>query len=87
MSIAAFAVLTSGNVAADPQPVQYTVRFPAPITHYAEVEARIPVNPGETAVDLFLPVWTPGSYLVREYARNLEDIRAFDSDGKPLDDR
>ncbi len=84
MGIAAFAVLTSGNAAPAAEPVRYTVRFPAPFTHYAEVEAQIPVNPGETAVDLFLPVWTPGSYLVREYARNLEDIRAFDADGKPL---
>lgn len=84
MGIAALAVLTSGNAIAAGEPVRYTVRFPAPITHYAEVEAQIPVNPGEASVDLFLPVWTPGSYLVREYARNLEDIRAFDPNGKAL---
>jgi predicted metalloprotease with PDZ domain len=27
-------------------------------------------------VEVFMPVWTPGSYLVREYARHVEDLRA-----------
>ena len=31
-----------------------------------------------------MPVWTPGSYLVREFARNLEQIRAEDDRGRPL---
>ena len=32
-----------------------------------------------------MAVWTPGSYLVREYARHLEGISAQDPGGKPLD--
>ncbi len=32
-----------------------------------------------------MPVWTPGSYLVREYARHLEDLRAVARGGKTLD--
>jgi predicted metalloprotease with PDZ domain len=63
------------------EPVRYQVRFPAPHTHYLEVEASIPA--GKPQVELFLPVWTPGSYLVREYARNVEDFRASAA-GKPL---
>lgn len=31
-----------------------------------------------------MPVWTPGSYLVREYARNVEDVRAFGNGGAAL---
>lgn len=31
-----------------------------------------------------MPVWTPGSYLVREYARNVEAISVADPAGKPL---
>ena len=54
-------------------PVTYLVRFPAPDTHYAEVEALMPCV-GHSQLDLFLPVWTPGSYLVREYSRHLEAI-------------
>ena len=35
---------------------------------HAAIEAVIPVE-GRHDVEVFLPVWTPGSYLVREYAR------------------
>lgn len=64
-------------------PVVYTVRFPAPVSHYAEIEANIPTA-RQPFVEVFLPVWTPGSYLVREYARNLEDMRASDGAGLNL---
>ncbi len=56
-----------------PEPIRYTVSFPAPHTHYAVVEADFPTE-GRAAIDLFMPVWTPGSYLVREFARHVEDI-------------
>jgi predicted metalloprotease with PDZ domain len=59
------------------------VRFPEPRTHYLSVEARLPAE-GESAVEIFLPVWTPGSYLVREYARNIEAVSVAGADGKPL---
>ena len=54
--------------------VRYTVSFPAPQTHYAVVEAEFPTG-GQASIELFMPVWTPGSYLVREYARNIEDVK------------
>ena len=56
-------------------PIRYHVRFPRPQTHYVEVEARFPTD-GRLEVDLFLPVWTPGSYLVREFARHVEGLTA-----------
>jgi predicted metalloprotease with PDZ domain len=56
-------------------PLRYRVRFPRPQSHYAEVEARIPTD-GHQELDLFLPVWTPGSYMVREYSRNIESLTA-----------
>ena len=31
-----------------------------------------------------MAVWTPGSYLVREYARNVEGISAATETGEPL---
>jgi len=54
-------------------PVQYAVRFTDRATHYLTVDARFPSD-GEAEAELFLPVWTPGSYLIREYARNIEPI-------------
>ncbi len=64
-------------------PVRYRVSFPAPETHYLSVEACLPVETSDE-IELFLPVWTPGSYLVREYSRNMEAISVSDAEGKPL---
>lgn len=67
-----------------PEPVRYTVRFPAPQTHYAEVEAVVPTA-GAGEVTLMMPVWSPGSYLVREYARNVENLTAIAADDTALE--
>jgi len=66
-----------------PEPISYTLRFPAPQTHYVEVEARIPAD-GRSGIELMMAVWTPGSYLVREYARTVEGISAATEAGEPL---
>jgi predicted metalloprotease with PDZ domain len=58
-------------------PIRYTVRFPAPQTNYLEVDATVPTE-GRASVEMLMAVWTPGSYLVREYERNVEDVKAFD---------
>jgi predicted metalloprotease with PDZ domain len=55
--------------------VRYKISFPAASSHYLIVEARFTAT-GANEANLFLPVWTPGSYLVREYARNIEPISA-----------
>jgi len=34
-------------------------------------------------LDLKLPVWTPGSYLVREYAKHLQDFSASGEQSLP----
>ena len=64
-----------------PTPIRYTVRFSAPQTHYLEVEATYPTG-GRPQTELFMAVWTPGSYLVREYERNIEDVVAKSPDGR-----
>jgi predicted metalloprotease with PDZ domain len=64
-------------------PISYVLRFPAPQTHYVEVEALVPTD-GEPTVELVMAVWTPGSYMVREYARNVEDLTAATAAGAPL---
>jgi predicted metalloprotease with PDZ domain len=65
------------------EPIRYTLSFPAPHTHYVEVSASIPAS-GRAAVELMLAVWTPGSYLVREYARHVEAVTATNADGREL---
>jgi predicted metalloprotease with PDZ domain len=56
-------------------PIRYTLRFPAPHTHYVEVEAAIPTS-GRAEVEVYMATWTPGSYLIREYERNVEAVTA-----------
>jgi predicted metalloprotease with PDZ domain len=55
--------------------IRYTLRFPAPQTNYVEVEAIVPTE-GRPSIDMMMAVWTPGSYLIREYERNLEAVKA-----------
>ncbi|QIR38932.1 M61 family metallopeptidase [Tolypothrix sp. PCC 7910] len=62
--------------------IHYQVAMPQPETHLFEVTLRL-VNYTSPVLDLKLPVWTPGSYLVREYAKNLQDFAAF-ANGQPL---
>ena len=35
-------------------------------------------------LDLKMPVWTPGSYLIREYSKHLQDFCAYCDDERPL---
>ncbi len=73
----------SDVTAQTPDPIRYTLRFPAPHTHYLEVEAGYPTG-GRPEVDLMMAVWTPGSYLVREYERHVEGLTARGPDGRTL---
>ena len=63
-------------------PIRYTLSFPAPHTHYVEVRAEVPTS-GRDEVALMMAVWTPGSYLIREYERHVEDVAAS-AGGAPL---
>jgi predicted metalloprotease with PDZ domain len=58
--------------------VLYRLTFPAPATHLVHVELVLTAGSGvlPEAMVVSLPVWTPGSYLVREYARHIEGLAA-----------
>ena len=63
--------------------ISYELRMPKPQNHYFEVQMNISeVN--EKQIEVKLPVWTPGSYLVREFSKNINLVKAFTKDGKPL---
>ena len=69
---------------ATPAPrLAYTLSFPQPHTHLYEVSLSVS-NVTTPQLDLSLPVWTPGSYLVREYARHVQDFAARDDARQPL---
>lgn len=62
----------------------YRLSIPEPENHLLEVELAI-ANWQNDILNLKLPVWTPGSYLVREYAKNLQDFIAIDELGNLLE--
>ncbi len=75
-----FCLLLAGSLssllpAAELPPIQYVVSFADADHHAIDVEAIVPTA-GKETVELMLPVWTPGSYVVREYSRHIETIRA-----------
>ncbi|ATB27285.1 M61 family metallopeptidase [Melittangium boletus] len=65
-----------------PEVVHYRVSMLRPHTHLFEVRATFP--PGPDTLEAVLPVWTPGSYMVREFSRHLQDVRATNPDGEAL---
>ncbi len=67
--------------------IAFYVSMSKPHTHMLEVEVRV-TRPASMQVPaeefLVMPVWTPGSYLVREFARHVQDFSATDSSGRSL---
>lgn len=65
-----------------PEMMVYQLSMTNPNTHYFEVEIEIPINNklllGKKFVDIKMATWTPGSYLIREYAKNVEGFKAHD---------
>lgn len=62
--------------------MRYHLSCPEPATHLFHLSLEVE-RPGPE-LELALPVWTPGSYLVREFARHLEGVSAADVQGRSL---
>src|ERR1051325_4212883 len=68
-----------------PVDISFTVAMPRPHTHLLEVDVAVKRTAnGPQEEQLIMPVWTPGSYLVREFARHVQDFNATDAAGQPL---
>jgi predicted metalloprotease with PDZ domain len=61
--------------------LRYVVRITAPAHHLVGIELRFPVD--TATVELTLPAWCPGSYLIRDYARFVRDLTMIGDDGAP----
>lgn len=59
--------------------ISYQVAMPQPASHLFEVTLQVE-NWFSPILNLKMPVWTPGSYLVREYAKQVQDFVAEVSD-------
>ena len=61
--------------------ISYALAMPRPHTHLFEVTITID-GWNEPHVDMVMPSWTPGSYMIREYARHVQEFAAA-VDGLP----
>lgn len=67
-----------------PPDVAYTIGMSKPATHLLEIEMRVSWAQMPDRTELKMPVWTPGSYMIREYARHVQDFSARDASGRDL---
>jgi predicted metalloprotease with PDZ domain len=60
----------------------YQLSMPHPNTHYFEVKITLDLSEKTKSADFIdfkMAAWTPGSYLIREYAKNVEGFEANSS--------
>jgi predicted metalloprotease with PDZ domain len=63
--------------------IRHLVTCGRPERHHFHVESRFDDVPGSEAT-LVLPVWTPGSYMVRDFSRHLFDVVAAGPGGATI---
>lgn len=69
--------------AAFSQEISYKLRMTKPQNHYFQVEMNL-VDFKQSDLVVKMPVWAPGSYLVREFSKNVDLVKAYDENGKAL---
>ena len=65
------------------KPIRYTIVPKQPAAHIFEVTVTV-AEPDPSGQRFMLPVWIPGSYMVREFARNIVTLRAFNDAGRKV---
>lgn len=62
--------------------LHYQIEFDDYKQHLVHVTIRFLANPNQ---ELWLPTWIPGSYLIREFSKHIESVKAYDEAGRMLD--
>ena len=75
--------LNDAHMLARAMKLAYRLSFPQPETHLYHVELAVTGAP-KGRVRFVMPAWTPGSYLIRDFARHVQDFEARDAQGEPL---
>ena len=63
--------------------LHYELSMPQPETHLYHVALRVEGAKGEK-LRFAMPAWAPGSYLIRDFARHVQDFEAKDGRGRAL---
>jgi predicted metalloprotease with PDZ domain len=78
-----FMILVGFSSAVIGQSIHHTLSMPMPQNHYFHLEVELSDFPGDE-ITMALPVWAPGSYLVREFSKNINQVVAKDENGNAL---
>ena len=83
-TLAFIAVATFAPEARRIDPLVYTIRFPDPASRTFTVELIVPTGK-RAAIDLMMPVWSPGFYGLQNYADRVTAFAAQGDDGTVLE--
>lgn len=64
--------------------IAYRLKIENPHQHQVSVEISASAQGESKTVDFFMPSWSPGSYLMREYGRFVRHVRVVDDQGLPF---
>ncbi len=81
-------LLISGSVAAQEPPLKsiaYRLAMTRPVSHLFEVaiEVELPDAARDKPLQFQMPKWSPGRYAVFDFAKNVQEFRAFDGTCPP----
>ncbi|HEU4394801.1 MAG TPA: hypothetical protein VFS92_04485, partial [Planctomycetota bacterium] len=65
-------------------PLRYSLGIESATRRLLRLSLEIPAPVPSGGIVLRLPAWSPGSYMIREYARHLERVEARDARGRAL---
>lgn len=64
--------------------LHYLVEITKPEHHFVKVTISGKKSSKSNSLNFFMPCWSPGSYLMREYSRNMRSFRALQANGEQL---
>jgi predicted metalloprotease with PDZ domain len=67
-----------------PMKVHYIVSIEQPEQHHVKVTLKLERPGKQEKIRFFMPAWSPGSYLIREYARHIRWFEASQKNGEVL---
>lgn len=78
-------ILATTTTSAQPPAINYKLAMPEPWTHLFEVEIRYSgLSPAEETLDLALPAWRSGRYIILDFAGSVQEFSVSDGKGKAL---
>ncbi len=81
--LSTFLLIIGSSIITFSQQLSYKLSTPEPTTHYYHVEMEFS-GFKEKQLKFKLPVWAPGSYMVREFSKHVNLVKAKDENGKAL---